>query len=167
MPCSTHSCISIEICWEWQNMSNKNNASPLCFTTLYKIVINSNLKGMELAVLVTKGRKKANKGKQWDTREGADKGHFNKEESRKAEERRGKQEIKGRKRDECSSDPSSLSMSSLSSGTLSLVLRHNFLPSPTQQMLLFFFLNSSYCLNNTGLNCEDLLKCGVFNKKIL
>lgn len=68
--------ISIEICWEWQNIPIKNNVLSLRFKTLEQTIINSKLKRMESVVLLTRFReKRRNKGKQWDTIEEADKGY--------------------------------------------------------------------------------------------
>ena len=57
-PCLLFSYISTEICWKWQNVPIKINLLPLCLKTLDQTIINSDLKGMESVVPVTRSRKK-------------------------------------------------------------------------------------------------------------
>ena len=52
-------------------MPIKNNLLPLCLKTLERTIVNSDLKGMESVVPVTRGRNKINKEKPRDTTEEA------------------------------------------------------------------------------------------------
>ena len=70
-PCLLFSYISTEICWKWQNVPIKIHLLPLCLKTLDQTIINSDLKGMQSVVPVTRSRKKINKEKPWDTTEEA------------------------------------------------------------------------------------------------